>query len=257
MTGGEYAKAEAYPDHTAGTVVRAGFLRAGLICAAANAGSHRPPPELPRRIPSRVLSRARAARKGAVLSFEISDNSGRRHAIKRTQFVAVGIAQVSEVHLAGGPLAHAGRVFDRRAAIRDTGFVPCLGLLGIAHREADRAAIGMAGRLAIDRLGHHETPAIVRITQPASGVLDAGLSAHRDKQGIVEFPRSGDVVTPDHDMAEHSGFSSSGSHVARRLRPIGRTRFAGSGQYDRAMIREREKSLPSHRHPRPPMTAGL
>ena len=45
MTGGEYAKAEAYPDHTAGTVVRAAFLRAGLICAAADAGSHRPPPE--------------------------------------------------------------------------------------------------------------------------------------------------------------------------------------------------------------------
>ena len=52
MTGGEYAKAEAYPDHTAGTVVRAAFLRAGLICAAADAGSHRPPPELPRRIPN-------------------------------------------------------------------------------------------------------------------------------------------------------------------------------------------------------------
>jgi hypothetical protein len=52
VTGGEYAKAEAYPDHTAGTVVRAAFLRAGLICAPADAGSHRPPPELPRRIPN-------------------------------------------------------------------------------------------------------------------------------------------------------------------------------------------------------------
>jgi hypothetical protein len=149
-----------------------------------------------------------AARKGRPSSVSICGNSGSRHAINPDQFVAVGIAKVGEVHLAGGSLAHARRVFDRRAAIRDAGFVPCLGLFGIAHREADRAAIGMVGRLGVDRLGHHETPAIVRITQPAPGVLDPGLGAHRDKQGIVEFLRPGDVVTPDHDMAEHSVFSS-------------------------------------------------
>src|SRR5205823_12872605 len=87
-----------------------------------------------------------------------------RHAINPDQLVAVGIAKIGEVHLAGGSLAHARRVFDRRAAIRDTGFVPCFGLFGIAHREADRAGIGMGGRRAVDLLGHHETPAIVRVT---------------------------------------------------------------------------------------------
>jgi len=104
----------------------------------------------------------------------ISDYSGSRHAIKRAQLVAVGIAEVREIHLAGGPLAHARRVLDRRAAIRDSGFVPRVGLFGIAHREADCAAVGMVGRLAVDGFGHHETPAIVGISQPASGVLNPG-----------------------------------------------------------------------------------
>src|SRR6266404_4933606 len=40
-------------------------------------------------------------------------------------------------------------------------------------------------RLAIDGFGHHETPAIVRVSQPAFGVLNAGLTAHRDKQGTL------------------------------------------------------------------------
>src|SRR5207248_11428595 len=70
-----------------------------------------------------------------------------RLAIKRAQFVAVGIAQISEIHLAGRPLAHAGRVLDGFAAIRDACLVPGLGLVGTAHQKADRAAIGMAGRL--------------------------------------------------------------------------------------------------------------
>jgi hypothetical protein len=34
----------------------------------------------------------------------------------------------------------------------------------------------MAGRLAIDRFRHHEAPAIVRVSQPASGVLDTWLT---------------------------------------------------------------------------------
>src|SRR5207302_9339391 len=116
----------------------------------------------------------RATRTGRPPSVSICGNSGSRHAINPDHLIAVGIAKVSEVHLAGGPLAHARRVFDRRAAIRDAGFVPCLGLFGIAHREADRAAIGMAGWLAVDRLGYHENPTIMPIPQPAPGVLDPG-----------------------------------------------------------------------------------
>ena len=79
------------------------------------------------------------------------DNSG-WHATERAQFVAIGIAKISEIHLPGGSLAHSRRVFDRRAAIRDAGLVPCVGLFGIAHRKADRPAVGGGGRLAVDRL---------------------------------------------------------------------------------------------------------
>src|SRR5688572_21477682 len=157
---------------------------------------------------SQTLSRERTAREGSPRQGLIRDNSGSWDAMKGAQFVAIGIAEVREINLTGGALAHARRVFDRCAAIRDPGFVPCLDLFGIAHREADRAAIGSRGRLAVDGFGHHETRAIVRICQPAPGVLDAGLTTHRDEQGIVEFLRPSDVVTPDHDMAEHLVFSS-------------------------------------------------
>src|SRR5205085_10871572 len=51
------------------------------------------------------------------------------------------------------------------------------------------------------------------VKQPTFGVLNAGLTAHRDKKGIVEFFRPGDVVAPDHNMAEHSVLSSSESHA--------------------------------------------
>src|SRR5439155_10104876 len=107
----------------------------------------------------------------------------------------------------------------------------------------------MGGGLAIDRFGHHKTPAIMCVGQPASGVLDAGLTAHRDKHSIVEFFRPGDVVAPDHNMAEHSVLSSSESHVARPPRPTTSTRF------DEAMI-GKEKKRSRHRHPRPPVTAS-
>jgi hypothetical protein len=52
-------------------------------------------------------------------------------------------------------------------------------------------------------LGDHETPAVVRICQPALRVHDGGLPTHRDEQGIVELLRPRDIVTSDHDMAEH------------------------------------------------------
>lgn len=43
------------------------------------------------------LSRARTARKGRPSSGLICDNSGSRHAMKRAQFVAIGIAKISEI----------------------------------------------------------------------------------------------------------------------------------------------------------------
>ena len=95
-----------------------------------------------RRLDQSAMNIGRAARKGRPSSVLPRDSSG-RHAMKPDDLVAVGIAQIGEIHLAGGPLADARRVLDRGAAIRNAGIVPRLGLFGVAHRKADRAAIGM------------------------------------------------------------------------------------------------------------------
>jgi hypothetical protein len=83
-------------------------------------------------------------------------SSGSRHAKQRAQFVAIGIAKVSQIHRAGPTLARARWVLDRRPAIRDAGFVPGIGLFWAGHREADRAAVGVRRRLAIDGFTHQE-----------------------------------------------------------------------------------------------------
>src|SRR5579872_5734360 len=143
--------------------------------------------------------------------------SSHRHPVNRAQLVAVGITEVSEIDGTRGTLAHAGRILGGRAAVRDPGLVPGVDLLGIAHREADRAAIGACCRLAIDRLGNHEPPAVMGVNEPALGVLGTGLTAHRGKHGVVEFPRSGDVVASDHDMAEHSVLPHQSTRARRSL----------------------------------------
>src|SRR6516162_10552689 len=158
-------------------------------------------------------------------------------------FVAVGIAQISEIHLPGSALTDARRVLDRRAAICDPGIVPCLRLLGAGHQEADRAAIGGVSRLAINRLCHNEATTIVRVSDPTPRVRGGGADAEHTKDRVVKFLRSSDVVAPDHDVAEHPVLSSSGLHVARRLRPTGSTRSSGCGQYDGAMAGIREESF--------------
>src|SRR3546814_1081387 len=56
--------------------------------------------------------------------------------------------------------ANTRRIFDRGAAILDAGLVPCVGLLGAVHRKADRAAVADRRRLAVDRCGDEEQPAI-------------------------------------------------------------------------------------------------
>src|SRR5262245_6371487 len=98
--------------------------------------------------------------------------------------VAIGVAKISEI---SAIWALAGRILDRRAAIRNAGFVPRFGLRRILHDKADCAAIGVAGRLAIDGFADHETAAIVRVRQAASRVLCTRLSTHCGKEGIVEF----------------------------------------------------------------------
>src|SRR5205814_10326298 len=100
------------------------------------------------------------------------------------ELVTIGVTKISEI---SAIWALAGRILDRCAAIRNAGFVPRFGLRRILHDKADRAAIGVAGRLAIDGLGDHETAAIVRIGQSASRVLRSRLSPHCGKEGVVEF----------------------------------------------------------------------
>src|SRR5579863_759074 len=127
-----------------------------------------------------------------------------RHAMDRAEFVAVGIAEVGQIDRAGAALSNAWRVLDRLAAIRNSGLVPRVRLFLACHREADRAAVGVRGRLAIDGLANHEPAAVMRVNQPALGVLRSRLPADRHEQRIVEFLRAVDVVAADHHMAEHS-----------------------------------------------------
>src|SRR3954471_11716087 len=91
--------------------------------------------------------------------------------------------------------------------------------------KADRAAVGGRGWLAVVRLGHHEAAAVVRVGQPALARLGAGLPADRGKQRIVKLLRPGDVVAPDHYVAEHSVLSSAEPND-RHAMPLYRTGWA-------------------------------
>src|ERR1700730_18438862 len=64
--------------------------------------------------------------------------------------VAIGVTKISEI---SAIWALARRILDRRAAIRNAGLVPRFGLRRILHDKADCAAIGVAGRLAINGRG--------------------------------------------------------------------------------------------------------
>src|SRR6516162_1128941 len=111
-------------------------------------------------VASTARSLPRESPKRAALLNLNGEYSGSWLAIKGAQLVAIGIAKISEICLAGGSPAHTRRVLDRGTAIRDAGFVPCVGLCRASHCEADRAAMGMSSRrLGIDG----ETPAIVRV----------------------------------------------------------------------------------------------
>jgi hypothetical protein len=55
-----------------------------------------------------------------------------------------------------GPFAPAGRVLDALATVGNTGVMKSFDLLSAGAREADRAAIGMRRRFAIDRPGDAE-----------------------------------------------------------------------------------------------------
>src|SRR5829696_8388889 len=141
--------------------------------------------------------------------------SSPRHPVQRAQLVAVGVAQIGEVERAERALAAAGRVLAGGASTRRPGLVPGLDLFRPVHGKPDRAAIGAAGRLPVDRLRHHEGGALVQVGQAALGVDPAGLAADGGKQRVVEGLRPLDVVAADHDVAEHSPAPSAHANRSR------------------------------------------
>jgi hypothetical protein len=182
VTGSEYAKAEAYPDHTDQTYPREPWF----------------------------------ARRDAIAYGVVLDAQGKiawgRSDIGGDPIVVMLTERVSNAHPGGPspgwPLLHLRRRAGARSGVGAGDPEPRAGARTFAARRWRRLErglstgrpdrVGMGGRLAIDGFGHHEAPAIVRVSQPAFGVLNARLTAHRNKQGIVEFLRPGDVVTPDH-----------------------------------------------------------
>src|SRR5215216_1469909 len=125
------------------------------------------------------------------------------HSVKGAKFVAVRIPQIGEIESARGALTCPGRIFDRGAAVLHARFMPSIGLGGILHHEADRAGVGVGGRLMVDRLCDHEATAPMGIDKTPLRVLQAWLTAYCRKQRVIEGFRALDVVAADHDMAEH------------------------------------------------------
>ena len=85
--------------------------------------------------------------------------------MKRAELVAVGIADVSEVHRAERAVAKAGRILARRPPIRNRDVVELLHLLRRIALEADGAAVRCACRFAVDRLGDAEGSAVMAIEE--------------------------------------------------------------------------------------------
>src|SRR5215831_18840420 len=80
----------------------------------------------------------------------------RRDPVHRADLVAVGIAQIGEVELAGRAFANAGRVFAGGGAVGEACRMPSIRLFRRVGEEADGAAIGGGRGLAVDRLRHRE-----------------------------------------------------------------------------------------------------
>ena len=117
------------------------------------------------------------------------------------ELVAVGIAQIGEVHLAEPASRDAGRILDRRAAIGDAGGVPGIDLFGARGHEADGRAVAVAARLAVDRLTDAERPVLV-IHQSALPKSWPGLPKRAHRR-VVEFLRPLAVAPTEHHVAEH------------------------------------------------------
>src|SRR5580658_3781048 len=95
--------------------------------------------------------------------------------MERAELVAIGITEVGQIRLT----TKSRRIFDCRAAIRDTSFVPSFSLFRACHRQTDRAPVRVSGCLAINGLAHHQHAAVVRIAQATLGILLPRLPTYR------------------------------------------------------------------------------
>src|SRR6187399_2960465 len=126
----------------------------------------------------------------------------RRDPMHCANLVAVEITQVSEVQFAPGAFANARRVFASRGAIGDACRVPGVGLLGRFGCKTDGAAVGVCGRLAVDRLRHREHAGLGAV-ENAVAVDPGRLDAERSEQRVVKRLGLFQVVGTDHDMRKH------------------------------------------------------
>ena len=68
--------------------------------------------------------------------------------MKGAQLVAGGIPQIGKIDV--GTLAYAGWILTGCAAVGETCSMPCVALFRAADGKADRAAVGMGRRFAVD-----------------------------------------------------------------------------------------------------------
>src|SRR5262249_2250410 len=102
-----------------------------------------------------------------------------------------------------GPCPPPGGVLGAFPAVGDAGVVERLDLFGAGAGEADGAAIGMARRLAVDRLGDAERAGLRAIPNAAFRIGRARRMTEGAHHGVVEFLGCFDIVGADHDVREH------------------------------------------------------
>ena len=140
-------------------------------------------------------------------------------------------------------VAEAGKEIATRPFQLVTGRVKGVHRLAVLRRETDRAAIGVTGGFAVDRLADREGAPRRAPPVAALGVRPLRrLDAQRAQRRIIKFPRRLDVVRADGDVGEH-GFPPSVQTVflnnylrgasLRIRRPIGCSRPHASGRRPR------------------------
>ena len=80
-----------------------------------------------------------------------------------------------------------GKAVARHTAIGHSCGMPGLALLRTFNVKANRAAVTVGRRLAIDRHTQSEDRTLVKIKATAFGIYDAFLTTQSAKHGIVEF----------------------------------------------------------------------